>query len=245
MASSIRKSVYSQIRNYFQMTFSDKINSFNSKLDFTKSLPEGIHIMNPFKENPDILDITQKFYNKFYNDNNKRNLIIGINPGRHGAGLTGIPFTDTVRLSKYCNLELPDAHSYETSSEFMYKMIEEYGGVIKFYSGYFIGAVCPLGFTKIGKGGRRINYNYYDNKKLLETVYDFIVKSLKDQISFGLKTDKCYCLGTGKNYKFLISLNDKESLFKEIIPLEHPRYIMQYKRKQVKKYIDKYLSLLK
>jgi hypothetical protein len=227
------------------MTFADKINSFNRKLDFTKLLPEGIQIMNPFRENPDILGITQKFYNKFYNDNNNRYLIIGINPGRHGAGLTGIPFTDTVRLKKYCNLELADTHSYETSSEFMYKMIEAYGGVNKFYSVYYIGAVCPLGFTKISKENRRINYNYYDNKKLLETVYDFIVKSLKDQISFGLKTDKCYCLGTGKNYKFFISLNDKESLFKEIIPLEHPRYIMQYKRKHVKKYIDKYLSLLK
>ncbi len=227
------------------MTLANKINSFNSKLEFSKPLPDGIQVMNPFRENPDILEITKKFYSKFYNDENERKAIFGINPGRHGAGMTGIPFTDTVRLYKYCGLVLPNLHSYETSSEFMYKMIEAFGGVKKFYSLYYIGAVCPLGFTKLNKSGKRINYNYYDDKKLLETVYDFIVKNIKEQISFGLNTDICYCLGTGKNYKFLMSLNDKESLFRQIITLEHPRYIMQYKRKQTKKYIDKYLRLLR
>lgn len=227
------------------MTLADKINSFNNRLDFSNPLPKGIKVMNPFRENPDILKITRKFYDKFYNDNNKRYLMIGINPGRHGAGITGIPFTDTVRLRQYCGLELPDLHSYETSSEYMYMMIEAYGGVKKFYSQYYIAAVCPLGFTRINKSGRGINYNYYDDKKLLETVYDFILKSITEQITFGLKTDTCYCLGTGKNYKFLTGLNEKECLFNEITPLEHPRYIMQYKRKYTQEYINKFLRLLK
>lgn len=201
--------------------------------------------MNPFRGNPDILEITKKFYLKFYNDDNERKVILGINPGRHGAGMTGIPFTDTVRLNEYCGLELSNLHSYETSSEFVYKMIQDFGGVKRFYSLYYIGAVCPLGFTKLSKSGRRINYNYYDDNKLLETVYDFIVKNIKKQISLGLSTDICYCLGTGKNYKFLTRLNDKESLFRGIIPLEHPRYIMQYRRMDAQKYINKYLEILK
>ncbi len=106
------------------MTFAEKINLFNKRLNFNKPLPQGIQIMNPFKENPDILHLTEKFYNIFYNDDRPRYFIIGINPGRHGAGLTGIPFTDTIRLKTYCRLNLERLHSFETSSEFVYKMIE-------------------------------------------------------------------------------------------------------------------------
>jgi len=49
--------------------------------------------MNPFRENPEALIVSGKFYKKYYNDNNPRFLILGINPGRFGAGVTGIPFT--------------------------------------------------------------------------------------------------------------------------------------------------------
>ena len=226
------------------MTFAEKINLFNKRLDFNKSLPEGIQIMNPFKENPGILQLTKRFYNKFYNDNKPRYFIIGINPGRHGAGLTGIPFTDTIRLEKYCGFKLEGLRSFETSSEFVYKMIEAYGGVNKFYSLYYVNAVCPLGFTRTNDSRRKVNYNYYDDAELNKTMYEFIVKSLKQQISFGLKTEVCFCLGTGKNYKFLTGLNHETKLFKNIIPFEHPRFIMQYKRKQLNYYIRKYLELL-
>ena len=226
------------------MPFSDKVNSFNSKLHFTGSLPEGIRVMNPFKENPSILPLTKRFYNKFYNDDKKRYLILGINPGRHGAGVTGIPFTDTIRLKKYCGITINDFRSYETSSEFVYNMIEGYGGTKKFYSRYYISAVCPLGFTRTNSKGKEVNFNYYDDKELTGSVYDFILKNLKEQVSFGTYPEKCYCLGTGKNFKFLTGLNKNENLFGEIIPLEHPRFIMQYRRKKLQSYIMKYLELL-
>ena len=227
------------------MSFADKVNSFNRGLRFDRPLPDDISIMNPFRENPDIIRVTKEFYEKYFGDDNERSIILGINPGRHGAGVTGIPFTDTIRLEQYCGISINGLRSYETSSEFVYNMIEAYGGVKKFYSEHFISAVCPLGFTKPGGSGREINYNYYDDKKLTETVYDFIVKTLTKQLSFGIKKDKCYCLGSGKNYKFLMELNEKENLFKEIVPLDHPRYIMQYKRKHLRKYINKYLEVLK
>jgi hypothetical protein len=226
------------------MTFAEKVNSFNNSLNFTKPLPMGIQLMNPFKENPSILPITNKFYNKFYDDSNERYFILGINPGRHGAGITGIPFTDTIRLDKYCGIKINEFKSYETSSEFIYTLIEEYGGVNKFYSRYYINAICPLGFTRTNERGKEVNFNFYDDKELTRTVFNFIVKSIKKQISFGIKTDLCYCLGTGKNYRFLLELNNKENLFGEIIPLEHPRFIMQYRRKKLQHFIDKYLRLL-
>jgi len=107
---------------------------------------------------------------------------------------------------------------------------------------FFISAVCPLGFTAIAPKGKSVNYNYYDSRKLIDAVMPFIVDSLKSQMELGIETDICFCLGTGKNYKFLIELNNKLHLFRNIVALEHPRFIMQYKTKQKKIYIDKYIS---
>jgi hypothetical protein len=73
--------------------FADEVIQFFKLLEYKGSLPEGISIMNPFRDNPGIFLVISQFYHKFYNDNNPRHLILGINPGRFGAGVTGIPFT--------------------------------------------------------------------------------------------------------------------------------------------------------
>ena len=72
---------------------------------------------------------------------------------------------------------------------------------------------------------------------------DFIVESLNKQLDMGIKRDYCFCLGTGKNFRFLMDLNKKFNFFREIIPLEHPRFIMQYKLKQKHLYIKKYIEM--
>jgi hypothetical protein len=224
------------------MTFGDKVISFYKGLEFTGSLPQGISIMNPFQENPQIIPVISQFYSRFYNDEKPRHLILGINPGRFGAGVTGIPFTDTSRLAEKCGLSIPGLQTFETSSVFVYEMIDSYGGVEEFYSDFYISSVVPLGFTSVSSRGRAVNYNYYDNLKLTEAVYSFIVDSLVKQLQFGIKGDTCFCLGTGKNFKFLLNLNDELKLFNKIVPLEHPRYVMQYKSKLKHFYILKYIE---
>ncbi len=224
------------------LTFAEKVIFFLKELEFKGSLPQGISVMNPYRENPPVMQVVSQFYNKFYNDSSSRHLILGINPGRFGAGVTGIPFTDTRRLYEKCGLSIPGLTTFETSSVFVYEMIDAYGGTEKFYLDFFISAVSPLGFTYLTAQGKEINYNYYDSKKLTEAVYKFIIDNLNKQLQFGIERDICYCLGTGKNYKFLSGLNDEMGLFKNIIPLEHPRYIMQYKTKQKAAYIGKYLE---
>jgi len=52
-------------------------------------LPQEIEVMNPFKDKA-TMQICTQFYKKYYSDNNKRRMIIGINPGRFGGGITGI-----------------------------------------------------------------------------------------------------------------------------------------------------------
>lgn len=224
------------------MTLADKIIAFNQSLDFKGELSEGINIMNPFKGNDDILSISSSFYKKFYNDNNPRYLILGINPGRFGGGVTGIPFTDTKRLTNECGIKYLGKETHEPSSVFVYEVIEAYGGVNKFYNDFYINSICPLGFTISDAKGNEKNYNYYDSKELTNTVFPFMVESIKKQIAFGINTDICFCFGTGKNEKFLRLLNEKFGFFKSIIALEHPRFVMQYKSKSKLEYIDKYIN---
>lgn len=223
-------------------TFADKIISFNKNISFKGSLPDKISIMNPFKENKEALRISSEFYRKFYNDHHKRHVIFGINPGRFGAGLTGVPFTDTKRLLSECEIEFPGKATHEPSATFVYEVINKYGGVKKFYSEFYIQSLCPLGFTITNELGKEINYNYYDSKELISCVYDFIIANIKKQISVGISTDVCFLFGTGKNAKFFNKINEEFHFFKKVVPLEHPRFIMQYKSKLKPVYVKKYLN---
>jgi hypothetical protein len=67
---------------------------------------------------------------------------------------------------------------------------------------------------------------------------------LKKTIACGIDTSVCYCLGEGDNFRFLCQLNDEKKFFKRIVPLSHPRFIMQYRRKKVADYIADYLARL-
>ena len=198
--------------------------------------------MNPFKENPEIIRVMEEFYRKFYNDNRLRYLILGINPGRFGAGATGIPFTDTKRLIDKCGIKIKGLETHEPSSVFIYEMIDAYGGLKKFYKNFYISSICPLGFTYKGGTGKAVNYNYYDNPDLQAAVLPFIIENIYRLIELGINTDVCFCLGTGHNYLFLKKLNDEMRFFKRIIPLKHPRFIIQYKYKEKEKYVREYLK---
>lgn len=132
--------------------------------------------------------------------------------------------------------------AHEPSSVFIYDMIDAFGSVDLFYKKFYINSICPLGFTAMGKNNKEVNFNYYDNKALTNSVKNFIIQSIKTQIDFGIDTDICFCLGTSDNYRFLLELNNEKNFFKKIIPLDHPRYVMQYKSKLKLDYIDKYLK---
>lgn len=225
------------------MTFADKVIRFNKQLTYTgAALPSGIRIMNPFKEFEQTMKIADAFYRKYYHDQHPRYLILGINPGRFGGGLTGIPFTDPKRLVSECGIQYTGKAAHEPSSVFIYEMIHAYGGVEAFYKKFYINSLSPLGFTTVDENGREKNYNYYDSRELLNAVTGFIVDNINKQIALGVETDLCFCFGTGKNETFLRKLNEQHGFFKKIVALEHPRFIMQYKSASKQFYIDKYIS---
>lgn len=221
-------------------TFADRMIEFNQHLHFTGKLPPKIQVMNPFKDEV-ALRISSSFYKKYYSDNNPRFLILGINPGRFGAGCTGVPFTDTKRLENNCGIEFPGLKTHEPSAVFVYEVADAMGGPEAFYKNFFIQSVCPLGFTIRNDKGRDVNHNYYDSKKLQAIAMPFIIDNIYKQFELGVERDIVFCFGSGKNLQFLEQLNEKHQFFKEIIPLEHPRFIMQYRSKSKSEYIDKYV----
>lgn len=221
-------------------SFGEKVIEFNNELHYTGKLPKGFRVMNPFIENPETIQVMSRFYHKFYNDNNSRKFIIGINPSRHGAGVTGVPFTDTKRLKNICGIEMKSARTHEVSSVFLYDMIMEYGGPEVFYGKFYINSPFPLAIVRHAKGDKWLNANYYDDPKLFEMVEDFMIQSLRDSIDLGVDTSEVYILGK-KNADFIKRLNDRAKLFDRLVPLEHPRFIQQYKSKEKQLYIDKYI----
>ena len=154
-------------------SWAEEILDFQFKLSIpSEIIPAGINVLYPLRDNESVKEIMQLFYNRYYNDHNPRKLILGINPGRFGAGVTGIPFTDTRRLEEECQISFPEIKTHEPSSVFIYEVIKAFGGPERFYSEFFITSLVPLGLTQ-EKKGRAVNFNYYYLFDLFEKSFKF------------------------------------------------------------------------
>lgn len=220
------------------LTFARKVIDFHLNLASLPELPAGIEWINNFDQSDTRICHTS-FYQKYFDDHRERMFLFGINPGRFGAGLTGVGFTDPVYLDERCDIPNPFEKKHELSSHFIYSVIAAYGGIEKFYQHHFITSILPLGLLKNGK-----NYNYYDDAETLSASLQFVIESIECQLHFGAIRSQALCIGRGKNYEFFSRLNDEYRWFEKIIPLPHPRWVMQYRRKEKEKHVDKYLQHL-
>ena len=230
-----------------KQTFSDKVFKFDQELGNVKiDLPAPYKLINPYssRNQKQILQIVQIFYQKYFNDNNKRRLILGSSPARRGSAITGVPFEDASNLQKETGIAIPNFHVSNASSNFLNKVIDKYGGRNKFYRDLYLNFVCPLGICKTNSKGNQVNCNYYENKRVEEMLTPFMISALKMQINFGIDTSVCYCIGSGQNYQELSKINKELHLFQKIIPLEHPRFITQYHPEEKEKFLHKYLDAL-
>ena len=209
-------------------------------------LPADVGVLDPFHgpNAEEVRRIVTLFHRKYYSDSMPRALMLGINPGRLGAGSTGLSFTDTKRCESDLGIPVQGLRTHEPSSDFFYRMIRAAGGPEAFYSNVYVHAICPLGFVKEQPKGTAVNLNYYDDKVLEKAVTPFVEHWLRTLVNCGMRTDLVYCIGTGKNAAYFSKLNERLGLFDRIIALEHPRYVMQYKAKQVDAYIARYLAAL-
>jgi Domain of unknown function (DUF4918) len=219
-------------------TWAEQIIHFYTHLQFPDKLPGSVQWLYP-QQHPEVMQVVKAFYSKYFHDTHRRRLMLGINPGRFGAGVTGVNFTAPRQLKNICGMDHPFKDQSELSAEFIYDMIAAYGGPEQFYQHFFISSVCPLGFVDKGK-----NLNYYDDKDLYKAVEPFIIHSIEQQLEFPVDRSVCFCIGGEKNLNHLTVLNNRFCWFGKLVPLPHPRFIMQYRRKQKESYIDEYIQKL-
>lgn len=224
--------------------WSSCILDFYANTVLATELPAGVEALYPYRDDPHIRRMVKAFYTKYYSDKQSRRLILGINPGRLGAGATGIPFTDTKRLEQVCGIAFEHAPTHEPSSVLVYDVIAAYGGPELFYNDFYISSICPIGFVQ-RLGTRAVNFNYYDDAAFAEHLMPELAVLLQQQMEWGIRKEQVIVFGTGQNLKFFETLNARYRLFAEVIALEHPRYIMQYKQREKMAYIDKYLTVLR
>ena len=184
-----------------------------------------IDILDTFLDNWNNIE---EFYSKYYKNTHPKVVICGINPGKNGAGKTGVPFVDFNSLSKL----LPNVNEtdIERSAQFFYEIIEHFGAE-KFFETFYVTNISWVGFIQNGK-----NVNYYNlSIKVKELIFN-IYKSEIDAI----------------NPTTIISLSQEvqktnKALFEgdeniELKSLPHPNYCAFPKNKDT--CTEQYISLL-
>ncbi|MDR0139214.1 DUF4918 family protein [Metabacillus idriensis] len=121
---------------------------------------ENITILDGFYQN---VGLVKKYYETMYKLQGERIVLCGINPGRKGAGKTGIPFID-FKGASYILSDFFD-NDRESSAQFILTIIKEVG-IEKFYKRAYMTNISWFGFMKNGK-----NLNYYNLPSHLVNIF--------------------------------------------------------------------------
>ncbi|MCX7930890.1 MAG: DUF4918 family protein [Chlorobi bacterium] len=216
-------------------TFGKSFLDWLDTLQLPVALPLGYELLEPYKKS-EVRAAVTAFAERYYADANPRVGVFGINPGRFGAGLTGLSFTDPYALGKLCGIQHTLGDGREISATFVYETIEAFGGVERFYRQFYLSALVPFGFTRDGR-----NVNFYDEPNLERSVLPLIAEWLQQQQQFPLCREVGIILGSGKLRRIAEKLNEKHRLFDRLVVLDHPRFIMQYRRTQLRRYVEQYV----
>lgn len=213
------------------LNWSTHLKSFYNALQFPDINTGEVEVLDPFHK-PEVKQVREKFFDAYFEDNLPRKIIIGINPGRLGAGITSLGFTSPKQVSGLLGLGNALGTTSEPSANFVEELIKVVGGPENFYKKVMFTSVCPFGFVKNGK-----NYNYYDDKKLTSDLEPYLLKWLEEQMNLGPIDPIGYTFGKGKNFKYLKELNDKFQFFEKLEALPHPRWVMQYQYKNKEQHL--------
>ena len=104
-------------------TFASRALDFYANIGAIEGLPSHIRVLNPYAR-PNVRRYVERFLREFFSDSRKRVYVLGINPGRFGAGVTGVTFTDPVALERFCGINNELDKRREVSSEFVYEFIQ-------------------------------------------------------------------------------------------------------------------------
>ena len=108
-----------------------------------------IAILSDFVLQKHVID---HFWDTYYSEGVPRVVVCGLNPGRLGAGQTGIPFMDFESLGQL----LPGIarRDRERSASFFFHVLSVFGAAA-FYRTFYVTNVSAVGFVR---SGRNLNY---------------------------------------------------------------------------------------
>jgi len=194
--------------------------------EFSKELEElDIGVLSDFCNNKEVM---LEFYHRYIEPNEPKIVLCGINPGRRGAGQTGVPFFDFNSLSKILpNIERNDT---EESAKFMYSIIKHFG-VDDFFKYFYLSNISCIGFYNL-KTGKNINY-YELPLRIQLFLFDNFSKEMKS-----IKPKIIIPLGKEVEKNLIMDLKHEQKITVEIGPrLFHP--CTKYAKK------DDYIEILK
>ena len=117
-------------------------------------------------EDEDALKNQILFDEKYYHEGFPKIVLCGINPGRKGAGVTGVPFVDMATLAERLsdNKISFNGSGKEQSAQYFNEIVnhEEFGAK-KFYKHFYVTNFSWVGFIeKINNPTKIINHNYHE-----------------------------------------------------------------------------------
>jgi len=161
----------------------------------------------------DFLDnwpVIKQFEKKFYANAYPKVVLCGINPGRLGAGKTGIPFIDFASLSKM----MPgiDRNDSERSASFFFDIVQSIG-VETFYRHFYVTNISWLGYQHHNKN---VNYD-----QLPEAAKAFVYRIFRWEMEH-VKPVKIISLGAVVHDTVRASFADTDIDVSQSLP--HPNY---------------------
>jgi len=208
------------------MSLYEEINNLYSNDEFRFIIRSAkLEILNGYNENTNLV---KRYFEHFYSNKYPDIVLCGINPGRNGAGKTGIPFLDFNSLSKI--FKNVDRYDRERSSTFLYKVIE-YFGIEKFFNNFLLTNYSFLGFVQNKK-----NFNYYD---LPDDALRFIEKTFKYELKI---IRPKYIISLSKEVHKSINFIEFDFSVNTDHYLPHPYYCSFTSREN--NYLQKYKNLL-
>lgn len=169
------------------------------------------------------------FWQTYYGDPVPRVVICGINPGRHGAGKTGIPFVDFQSLSQL--ISGIDRQDGERSAEFFFQVVRQFG-MEAFFHSFYVTNVASVGFIRDGKN---LNYNELPESALKVVEHNFLQEMEIIQPTH------------------FISLGEVvQNTVRKLLPasvdcsmrMPHPAWVTTYRGKELHEWTTRYLTIL-
>lgn len=203
------------------------LNLYLTDFEFLRLLSDhNISILSDFVNNWAGIDA---FWQRFYGEGIPRIMICGINPERHGAGKTGVPFLDFMSLSQLIpGIERRDS---EKSANFFFQVVKSFGAET-FFRTFYVSNFSSVGYLRDGS-----NLNYHD---LPQEAWRVVERNFLNEILI-VKPTHVVSLG-----------NEVHESVRKLLPasidcslrLPHPSWIANCRASETNRWVSRYREVL-